>query len=63
VGRSISDASLAGAMRELQRLGQDGRFSFRTAAERQRYEERLKRAGEARQRKSVRSVHPSSERR
>jgi hypothetical protein len=62
VGRSISDASLAGALPELQRLGLDGRYSFRTAAGRQRYEEMLKRAGEARQHKSARPVHPSSER-
>jgi uncharacterized protein YjbI with pentapeptide repeats len=62
VGRSISDASLAGALPELQRLGLDGRYSFRTAEGRQRYEDRLKRAGEARQHKSARPVHPSSER-
>jgi hypothetical protein len=62
VGRSISDANLAGAMPELQRLGLDGRYSFRTAEGRQRYEDRLKRAGEAKQHKSARPVHPSSER-
>lgn len=62
VGRSISDANLAGAMPELQRLGLDGRYSFRTAEGRQRYEDMLKRAGEARQHRSVRPVRPSSER-
>jgi uncharacterized protein YjbI with pentapeptide repeats len=62
VGRSISDANLAGALPELQRLGLGGRFSFRTAAGRQRYEDRLKRAGEAKQHKSARPVNPRSER-
>jgi hypothetical protein len=62
VGRSISDANLVGAMPELQRLGQGGRFSFRTAKGRQRYEDMLKRAGEAEQHKSARPVHPRSER-
>jgi hypothetical protein len=61
VGRSISDANLAGAMPELQRLGLGGRYSFRTVEERQRYEDRLKRVGEARQHKSARPIHPSSE--
>jgi hypothetical protein len=61
VGRSISDASLAGAMPELQRQGLSGRYSFRTVAGRQRYEDMLKRAAEARQHKSARPVHPSSE--
>jgi hypothetical protein len=62
VGRSISDANLAGALPELQRLGLGGRFSFRTAAGRQRYEDRLKRAGESGQHKSARPVHPRNER-
>jgi hypothetical protein len=62
VGRSISDANLAGALPELQRQGLDGRYSFRTAAGRQRYEDMLKRADEARQHKSARPVHPASER-
>jgi hypothetical protein len=62
VGRSISDANLAGALPELQRLGLGGRYSFRTAAGRQRYEDMLKRAGEARQHKSARPVSPQSER-
>jgi len=62
VGRSISDASLAGAMPELQRQGLSGHYSFRTAAGRQRYEDMLKRAGEARQHKSARPVRPSRER-
>ncbi|MBN2465418.1 hypothetical protein JXD38_07320, partial [candidate division WOR-3 bacterium] len=61
VGRSISDASLVGSMRQLQRLGQGGRFSFRTAAGRQRYEDMLRRASEAEQRESARSVHRSGE--
>ncbi len=61
VGRSISDANLAGAMRELQRLGLDGRYSFRTAVGRQRYEDVLKRAGDARQHKSARPLSPSGE--
>jgi hypothetical protein len=43
VGRSISDTRLAGSMPELQRLGLGGRFSFRTAEGRQRYEEMLQR--------------------
>jgi hypothetical protein len=60
-GRSISDANLVGAMPELQRLGLGGRFSFRTAAGRRHYEEMLKRASEAEQRKSARPVHRSSE--
>jgi hypothetical protein len=62
VGRSISDANLAGAMPELQRLGLGGRYSFRTAAGRQRYEDMLKRAGESGQHRSARPVHPGSER-
>jgi len=62
VGRSISDANLAGAMPELQRLGLDGRYSFRTAEGRQRYEDMLKRKSEAEQHKSARPVRPSSER-
>ena len=61
VGRSISDANLAGAMPELQRLGLGGRFSFRTVAGRQRYEDMLKRAGEARQHKSARPNRPSNQ--
>jgi len=61
VGRSISDANLAGALPELQRLGLDGSYSFRTATGRQRYEEMIKRAREAEQHKRVRPVHPSSE--
>jgi hypothetical protein len=55
-GRSISDASLAGSLPELQRLGVDGRFSFRTAAGKQRYEDMLKRKSEAGQHKSRQPV-------
>jgi hypothetical protein len=62
VGRSITDASLAGSLPELQRLGLDGRFSFRSAEGKQRYEDMLKRAGAAEQHKSARPVHPGSER-
>ena len=61
VGRSISDANLAGALPELQRLGLDGRYSFRTAAGRQRYEDMLKRKSEAKQRKSAQPIHPRVE--
>jgi hypothetical protein len=63
VGRSISAASLAGALPGLQRLGLGGRFSFRTAAGRKRYEDMLKRASKAEQHKSTRPVNPRRERR
>jgi hypothetical protein len=62
VGRSISDANLVGALPELQRQGLSGRFSFRTAAGRKRYEEVRRRAGEAEQHKSARPVRARSER-
>ncbi len=60
VGRSISDANLVGALPELQRQGMDGRFSFRTAAGRKRYEEVRRRTSEADQHKSARPVNPRS---
>jgi len=62
VGRSISDANLVGAMPELQRLGLGGRFSFRTAAGRRRYEDVLRRTREAEQHKSAQPVRARSER-
>jgi hypothetical protein len=62
VGRSISDANLVGALPELQRLGLGGRFSFRTAAGRRRYEDVLRRTREAEQHKNARPARARNER-